>query len=192
MFKKLLSIMIAGGFMAACSMTKAPQKVEASMPVASEPVVVTPEPVVASAPVVMNHNSVYFGFNKYDINSDYLPLIKTNGNYLASDKSAMVKVEGNTDAIGSIEYNLALGQRRARAVKLALVAGGASPKQIEAVSNGKVKSKYPNDTDEMRAKNRRADIMYKSGQPQGYSMDDKGLPQVDGSFYQGSVNEGVM
>lgn len=182
--KKLLALVIAGSALVACSSNKAP--VEA--PVASAPVAA---PVVASAPVVTNHNSVYFAFNKYDIQEQYSDIVKANGSFLAANPKANVQVQGNTDDIGSVEYNLSLGQKRADAVKKALIATGASKAQVEATSNGKLKPKYDNNTSEARAMNRRADIMYKADQPAGYSTDSNGLPMVDGSVYNGTVAQGV-
>ncbi len=138
------------------------------------------------------YNSVYFGFNQYDIKDDYTGLIKANSDYLTTNSNAKVQVQGNTDDIGSVEYNLSLGQKRADAVKQALIAGGANPNQVEAISNGKLKPRYSNDTDDSRALNRRSDIMYTTGQPSGYSQDSNGLPMVDGTVYTGHVSEGVL
>jgi peptidoglycan-associated lipoprotein len=191
MLKKLLVAAILSAAIVACSSTKEPEPVAASEPVASAPVVAS-APEVASAPVISNHNSVYFGFNQYDIKDDYTGVIKSNADHLTSTADAKVQIQGNTDDIGSVEYNLSLGQKRADAVKKTLIADGASKKQVEAVSYGKLKPKYPNDNDASRAQNRRTDIVYKSGQPSGYSEDSNGLPMVDGSVYSGTVVEGVQ
>lgn len=182
-----------GAVVVACGTTKPPKPVEASAPVASEPVASEPvaEPVVASAPAVSNHNAVYFKFNKYDVDNSYEGVVKANSAYLSSNNGASVQVQGNTDDIGSVEYNLALGQRRADAVKKALIANGANPSQIEAVSYGKLKAKYDNSTDQGRSENRRADVVYKAMQPNGYSLDGSGLPMVDGSVYGGTVQQGM-
>ncbi|MEN9947094.1 MAG: hypothetical protein RLZZ293_1480 [Pseudomonadota bacterium] len=183
--KKFLALLLAGSALVACSSNKEPKpEPVASAPVASEP--------VAPAPVVSNHNSVYFGFNKYDVKDDYSGIVKANGGYLAANPHAKVQVQGNTDDIGSVEYNLSLGQKRADAVKKALIATGANKAQVEATSNGKLKPKYDNSTDENRAMNRRADIEYKAAQPAGYSTDSNGLPVVDGSVYNGTVTQGVQ
>lgn len=182
--KKLLTLLVAGSALVACSSNKAP----VAAPVASEPVAA---PVEASAPVVSNHNSVYFAFNKYDIQDQYAGIVKANADYLAANTAAKTQVQGSTDDIGSVEYNLSLGQKRADAVKKALIAAGANKSQIEATSNGKLNPKYDNNSSEARAMNRRADISYKADQPKGYSADDKGLPVVDGSVYNGTVTQGV-
>lgn len=197
MFKKLLVAASVGTLIAACSATKAPEPVpdtNASAPVASAPVSSAPidQTPVSTAPVVSNHNSVYFGFNQYDIQDSYTGIIKSNADYLRAHSDAQIQLQGNTDDIGSVEYNLSLGQKRADAVKKTLVADGISAKQIEAVSYGKLKPKYGNDNDASRAQNRRTDIVYKKDQPTGYSLDSNSLPIVDGSFYTGSVSEGVV
>lgn len=196
MFKKLLVAASVGTAIAACSATKAPEPIpdiNASAPVASAPVNSAPvsdQPITSS--VASNHNSVYFAFNQYDIQDSYTGIIKANADFLAAHTDAQVQLQGNTDDIGSVEYNLALGQKRADTVKKALVADGISAKQIEAVSYGKLKPKYTNDNDASRAQNRRTDIVYKNNQPSGYSLDSNNLPVVDGSFFSGTVVEGVQ
>lgn len=123
-------------------------------------------------------NSVYFGVDQYNVDNQYDSVIGYNANYLASHNAARVKVAGNTDDTGSVEYNLALGQRRADAVKKALIAKGANMNQIEAVSNGKLIAKFSNASDDGRAKNRRTDIIFTKQQPASYHLDVNGLPVV--------------
>ena len=192
MLKKILAAAIVSAAVVACSSTKPPEPAPEPAPAPAPAPVIASAPVVASAPVISNHNAVYFAFNKYDIQDGYTGIVKANSDYLTASAPAKVQVQGNTDDIGSVEYNLALGQKRADAVKKALIAGGAKPAQVEAISNGKLKPKYPNDTDASRAQNRRADIDYTADQPKGYSQDSNGLPMVDGSVYTGSVVEGVQ
>lgn len=123
-------------------------------------------------------NSVYFGVDQYNVDNQYDSVVGYNANYLASHNGASVKVAGNTDDSDSVEYNLALGQRRADAVKKALIAKGANMNQIEAVSNGKLIAKFSNASDDGRAKNRRTDIIFTKQQPAGYHLDANGLPVV--------------
>ena len=123
-------------------------------------------------------NSVYFGVDQYSVDEQYASVIGVNANYLASHATAMVRVEGNTDDSGSVEYNLALGQRRADAVKKSLIAKGANINQIEAISNGKLVEKFSNASDDSRAKNRRSDIMFTKQKPPGYSLNSNGLPVI--------------
>lgn len=192
MLKKLLALSLAGGVMVACSSNKEPEtKAISSAPVSSAPVT-TEEVAPVAAPVVVNPNSVYYAFNKFDINSEYNGLLQVNANHLTTKHGAKVQVQGNTDDIGSVEYNLALGQKRANAVKAALIASGADKHQIETVSYGKLKPKFDNTNDQGRSENRRADIVYKNEQPSGYSLDSNGIPSVDGAFYNGTVQQGVL
>lgn len=195
MLKKLLVAAAISTLVAACSSTKEPEQVIESTPVTASAPAVTTAPVAPppAAPIISNHNSVYFGFDQYDIKDGYTGIIKANADHLVANADAKVQVQGNADSVGSVEYNLALGQKRADVVKKALIADGANKKQIEAISYGKLKPKYSNDDDVNRSYNRRADIEYKSGQPNGYSQDSSnGLPMVDGSVYSGPVVEGVQ
>ena len=123
-------------------------------------------------------NSVYFAVDQYSVDEQYASVIGYNANYLASHGTAIVRVEGNTDDTGSVEYNLALGQRRADAVKKSLIGKGANIKQIEAISNGKLMVKFSNASDDGRAKNRRTDIIYTKQNPSGYSVNANGLPVI--------------
>ncbi len=181
--KKLLALLVAGTAMVACSSNQAP--IEAP---------VTPQPTDAQtlAQEEANTNSVYFAFNKYDIQDQFAGLVQANAGYLASNANASVKVEGNTDDIGSVEYNLSLGQRRADAVKKALIAAGANKAQVEATSNGKLHPKFDNSTDDGRALNRRSDVLYVQGQPAGYTVGADGVPNADQSLYQGHIQKGVQ
>ncbi len=198
MLRNIVMVAGMGALIVSCSMMGK----DADQPVASAPAVQpapTPEPANVEppaptpvTPVVSNHNSVYFAFNQYDIRDDYRGIIKANSDYLTAHADAKLQVQGNTDDIGSVEYNLSLGQKRADAVRQALVADGADGSKIEAVSYGKLKAKYPNDNDANRASNRRSDMVYKSGKPQGYSLDNMSLPIVDGSFFTGTVTEGIQ
>lgn len=167
-FKKIIIVSTALLGLIGCSSNQAPiQAPVASAPVASQP---------QAKQIVSNNNATFFEFDKYNVKDDYFNIINDNSNYLASNPNAKVKVEGNTDDIGSVEYNLSLGQKRADAVKKALIANGASVTQIEATSNGKLKPVLSNDSDDGRAFNRRADIIYQGGtQPNWYS-ETNGLP----------------
>ena len=171
--KNLLAIMVAGLSLIACSSNQAP----ISAPVASQPIVSNDTHNNDMSNNKVN-NSVYFAFDKYDINNQYQDLVVKNANYLMTNKSSSVKVEGNTDDIGSVEYNLALGQKRSDAVKKALVSLGATPSQVEATSNGKLRPKFSNNSENDRSQNRRSDIMYEKSPINGYSLDQSGLPTI--------------
>ena len=104
--------------------------------------------------------SVFFGFDQYNVDEQYLPLVQMHAQYLAANGQQRVRIEGNTDARGSAEYNLALGQRRSVAVAQQLVNRGVNGAQIEAVSFGKERPVAQGTSEEAYAQNRRADINY--------------------------------
>jgi len=104
-------------------------------------------------------SAVYFDFDKFDIKKQYHGTISAYGNYLSLDKAAKVRIEGNADERGTVEYNLALGNRRAEAVSTGLQALGADVKRIETVSNGEEKPRNKAKTEAAYAENRRADLL---------------------------------
>ena len=87
--------------------------------------------------ILAKQRSVYFDFNSYTVSEQYRSLVETHGKYLASKPQQRVVIEGNTDARGGSEYNLALGKRRAEAVRRMLTLIGVSDTQVETISFGK-------------------------------------------------------
>ena len=123
----------------------------------------------AVTPVALNQNKVpdaanrvvYFDYDSYAIRPEFQALIETNAKLVKADKSKKVAIEGHTDERGGREYNLALGQKRAEAVKRAMGLLGVSESQLEAVSFGKEKPVAMGSTEDAMAKNRRAEISYR-------------------------------
>ena len=108
----------------------------------------------------LKNRIIYFEFDSSDIKSEYNDMISAHGRYLASNPSKHVRIEGNTDERGSREYNIGLGERRAQAVRRALMLQGASESQITTVSYGEERPAVTGHTDEAWARNRRANIVY--------------------------------
>ncbi|NYT64082.1 peptidoglycan-associated lipoprotein Pal [Alcaligenaceae bacterium] len=104
--------------------------------------------------------SVYFDFNSYTVPEQYRSLVEMHSSYLTSHSQQKIRVEGNADARGGSEYNLALGQRRSDAVARMMTLLGVNNNQIEAISFGKEKPKALGSTEADYAENRRADIVY--------------------------------
>jgi peptidoglycan-associated lipoprotein len=104
--------------------------------------------------------SVYFDFDSYSVKDDYQSLLQQHARYLKSHPERHVLIQGNTDERGTSEYNLALGQKRAEAVRRALSLMGVADSQIEAVSLGKEKPMADGHDEASWAQNRRADIVY--------------------------------
>ncbi len=109
---------------------------------------------------IYKNRSVFFDFDKYTVKPEFSALIADHGKFLSANPNVSIKVEGNTDERGGTEYNLALGQKRAEAVRKSMAALGVPEGQMEAVSFGKEKASGSDDA--ARAQNRRADIAYPS------------------------------
>jgi peptidoglycan-associated lipoprotein len=105
--------------------------------------------------------SIYFAFDSYAVDStQYQSLLAAHAKYLKAHPDQHILIQGNTDERGTSEYNLALGQKRAQAVRSALVTMGVPDTQIEAVSLGKEKPMADGHDEAAWAQNRRADIVY--------------------------------
>ncbi len=109
----------------------------------------------------LSKRSVFFDFDSFVVKSEYQPIVQTHGGYLGSNKQRRVTVEGHTDERGGREYNLALGQKRAEAVKQRLMLLGVVDAQVETVSFGKEKPRATGSSEDAWAQNRRADLNYK-------------------------------
>lgn len=105
--------------------------------------------------------SVYFDYDSFEVKSEYRGLIEAHGKYLRDTKGRAISIEGNADERGSREYNLALGQKRAEAVRRAFAVLGVPDAQMEAVSFGEEKPRATGHDEAAWAENRRADIRYK-------------------------------
>jgi peptidoglycan-associated lipoprotein len=110
---------------------------------------------------VLANRSVYFDFDSYVVREDGKPVVQNHSAYLTKNTGRNILIQGNTDERGGAEYNLALGQKRAEAVRKSMTALGVAEGQIEAVSLGKEKPKAEGHNEEAWAQNRRADIVYK-------------------------------
>lgn len=104
---------------------------------------------------------VYFDFDSYVIRPEFQTVIELHAKNIRADKARKVVVEGHTDERGGREYNLALGQKRAEAVRKALSLLGVAEAQLEAVSFGKEKPAMPGLSEAAMEKNRRAEISYR-------------------------------
>lgn len=111
----------------------------------------------ATAPA---ERSVYFDFDDATLARQWMDLVERQGRYLSGQPALKVRVEGHTDERGGAEYNLALGQRRADAVRKALELYGVRAAQIEAVSFGEERPKARGHDEPAWQQNRRADIAY--------------------------------
>jgi peptidoglycan-associated lipoprotein len=103
---------------------------------------------------------IYFDFDKSDIRPEFAATISANAQYLTAHPNAKLKLEGNTDERGTREYNIGLGERRAQAVRRALMLQGASENQLSTVSFGAERPAAEGDDEAAWAKNRRVELVY--------------------------------
>jgi peptidoglycan-associated lipoprotein len=108
----------------------------------------------------LKNRTIYFEFDSSEIKSEYNDLITAHAHYLAQNPTKRVRVEGNTDERGSREYNIGLGERRAQAVRRALMLQGVTEAQITTVSYGEERPAVTGHAEEAWSRNRRANIVY--------------------------------
>ena len=104
---------------------------------------------------------IYFDFDSFVVKPEFQGAIESHAKYLTANKARKMAIEGHTDERGGREYNLALGQKRAEAVRRALGLLGVADAQVEAVSFGKEKPAAAGGDDASMAKNRRAELAYR-------------------------------
>jgi peptidoglycan-associated lipoprotein len=182
--KKLIFGALAAVVLAACSSTptkeQAPAAVEERTPASQEAPAPAPGPspkvttiernaAPAGKPLtdplkdpnnILAKRSVFFDYDSSVVKDEFKPVVTAHADYLKQNKAKKLTIQGNTDERGSREYNLALGQRRADAVKQMMTLLGASDSQIETVSFGEEKPKAEGKDEESYAQNRRDDIVY--------------------------------
>lgn len=126
-----------------------------------------PEPTGASGDVTNSAmtislsdalDTIYFDYNEASIRADSKVVLDKVADILGKDEGLRIEVEGHCDVRGSTEYNLHLGERRARSVMKYLVAQGVEPKQVLIISYGEERLEDLGMTEEAHAKNRRAEI----------------------------------
>jgi peptidoglycan-associated lipoprotein len=99
---------------------------------------------------------IHFDFDKYDIRPGDAALLKENAALLNKYPNVKIQMEGHCDERGTVEYNLALGERRANHAKNYLVSLGIAPARISTISYGKEKPLDPGHNEDAWARNRRA------------------------------------
>jgi peptidoglycan-associated lipoprotein len=129
----------------------------------AKPIAPTVSQEILAAKATLNQvkPSVYFDYDSFAVKPEFQAAVSAFANYLKVDSKAQLMIEGNADERGTTEYNLALGQKRAEAVKRALSVLGVSESRIEAISNGEEKPRATGSTEAAWAENRRADMVLK-------------------------------
>ena len=107
-----------------------------------------------------NPNVVYFDFDSSELDAQGQAVLNQQAQFLQANPSARVAIAGHTDERGSREYNLALGERRAKAAQAYLATSGVSASRMEAISYGEDQPADPGHDESAWAKNRRAEVSY--------------------------------
>ena len=126
---------------------------------------------VAPVEIMANNNAVagpvgvakiiYFDYDSFTLKPEFQAAVEAHAKFMSANKTRKMAIEGHTDERGGREYNLALGQKRAEAVRRALGLLGVTDAQVEAVSFGKEKPAASGSDEESLAKNRRAELSYR-------------------------------
>ncbi len=103
--------------------------------------------------------TVFFEYDQSNLNESAKSQLKNNADWIKKNPGSIVQIEGHCDSRGSVEYNLALGERRAKAVKGYLAGLGVEGKRLTIISYGKEKPITTGDSDSEMAKNRRANFV---------------------------------
>jgi peptidoglycan-associated lipoprotein len=104
---------------------------------------------------------VYFDFDDFTVKAQYMPVLEGHARFLNADRQRRVVLEGHTDERGGREYNLALGQKRADAVRRSLSLLGVTEAQMESVSFGKEKPANAGSDEAAHQQNRRVELSYR-------------------------------
>ncbi|MEM7828515.1 MAG: peptidoglycan-associated lipoprotein Pal [Candidatus Aenigmatarchaeota archaeon] len=175
-FKFLGIIVLIAFIIAGCAREQVVKKEEVTPPPAAKPEVAPPPapekpaPQVEAKPVEekvakveeakpVKLEPIYFDFDKYNIRDDMRKIIDANAQILKQNPNLKIRIEGNCDERGTNEYNMTLGEKRARSAKDYLVTMGVSADRIEIISYGEEKPVCTEHNEECWWKNRRADFV---------------------------------
>jgi peptidoglycan-associated lipoprotein len=168
-FRIALIVAVLSVFAVACSKNVKPTTaapVTAAAPATVAPAAPATAPAAPTVSPLDDPNSplaqriVYFDFDKSDIKPDFLDTLTAHAKYLVANPSQKIRLEGYTDERGTVEYNVALGDRRAQAVRRFMLFQGVNADQITTVSYGEAHPADAGHEETSWAKNRRAVIVY--------------------------------
>lgn len=162
---KAVGLTLSALFLSACASKGAVEQVSEPSSVAQpvvgtvETVTLTSEELTAQAQAELRKTTVfYFDFDAATIKSESKAALAAHAAYLAANPSMKVVLEGHADERGTVEYNLALGERRGIAVRRFLLANGAADGQLEVVSFGEERPAVSGTSEQSYAENRRVEI----------------------------------
>ena len=173
----VMSMLALTALLAACGsnvkLDDVPVESRTATPIAAQPSTSVAPSTSGVAPVEIMANSnavagpvgiakiIYFDYDSFTLKPEFQGAVEAHAKYMATNKVRKMAIEGHTDERGGREYNLALGQKRAEAVRRALGLLGVTDAQVEAVSFGKEKPAAAGSDEASLAKNRRAELAYR-------------------------------
>jgi peptidoglycan-associated lipoprotein len=110
---------------------------------------------------LLSKRTIYFMLDSSQVQSDFVPVVNAHAQYLVANPRQRVLLEGNADERGSPEYNIALGEQRAKSVANMLILQGVAEGQIDVVSYGEEKPAALGNDESAWELNRRVEIVYK-------------------------------
>ena len=165
----LAILFILGLFIASCTSKKPKPESEPTQTAPTEENL-DPSPEIAQKDInfdpqgsdsgrISGLNTVHFGYDKASLSNEAQKTLSDNADWIKKNAAVTVQIEGHTDSRGSIEYNISLGERRAKAVKNYLVNLGVDGKRLRIISYGEEKPVSMGDSEEAWGKNRRANFV---------------------------------
>ncbi len=171
----LLVVILMGGLISGCAGSSSKSGATEPLEGSAEPSLITP-PVTSLAPqpaafdvngnpyipgsTELLNRTFHFEYDRSVLKPDDLASLKTHARTLLNNPNHSVAIEGHADERGTRGYNLALGERRANAVRLFLISTGVSSEQIETVSYGEERPEDSRHSDAAWSRNRRAFMIY--------------------------------
>ncbi len=167
MHRKSVTVVFAASmFISACSSTALKPGPSSGIAAASNvgaPSLTDAQQSINQSIRTLTARSIFFDYDNYTLKPEYQDLLKDDSKLMTAAPSLFISVEGNADERGSREYNLALGQKRAEAVKKALLMLGVPEARMEAISYGEERPRATCAEEKCWSENRRADIAAKQG-----------------------------
>lgn len=140
------------------SQSSAPKPAPVRVIASAGPVKPVPPPPVVDAPKRKEDDAIFFDFDSALVRDDARPVLQKVADALRQQPAGL-QIEGNCDEVGTVEYNLALGEQRARAAKEYLVHLGVPSQKISTISYGSQRPKDAGHDDTSHAQNRRDDLV---------------------------------
>jgi len=174
-----ISALALTAFLAACGssvkLDEVPVESRTAIPITAQPgtstAPSTPSTRVAPVEIMASNNAlagpagvariIYFDYDSFTLQPEFQGAVEAHAKFMSANKTRKMAIEGHTDERGGREYNLALGQKRAEAVRRALGLLGVTDAQVEAVSFGEEKPAASGSDEVSLAKNRRAELSYR-------------------------------